>query len=59
MTDNDTPQPIRFSKSDVPQLVEIPERDIKAEREAERKRKEENVRWLEEHMGFSPFGDVW
>ena len=59
MTDNDTPQAIRFSKCDVPELPEIPDRDIKAEREAERKRKEENARWLENHMGFDPFGDVW
>ena len=51
--------PIRFTKDDVPELPEIPGFDLQPEREAEQRRKEETVRWLEEHCPWQPFGDVW
>ena len=51
--------PIRFSRDDVPELPEIPGFDPQAEREADCRRKEETVRWLEQHCPWRPFGDVW
>lgn len=59
MIDPNIPKPIRFSRDDVPELAEIPDFNIEAEREAERQRREENHLWLETHMGFQPFGDIW
>ena len=59
MIDPDWPKHITFSIEDVPELPEIPDFNLEAERDARRKRSEENRRWLEEHMGFEPFGDVW
>ena len=56
MIDPNDPKPIRFSRDNVPELAEIPDLSTEAEREAELQRKDENLRWLEEHLGFRPFG---
>lgn len=54
---------IRFTEADVPEGFDgIPTPDeLTARREAEerQRRKDENLRWLEEHCDFEPFGDVW
>lgn len=52
MIDPDVPNTLRFSPDDQPELLEID----KAERE---RQKEENLRWLEEHLDWTPLGDVW
>lgn len=59
MIDPDIPKTIRFREGDLPELQEIDRQEIERERMEREKEKEENRRWLEEHMGFEPFGDVW
>lgn len=56
MIDPDWPKTITFRIEDVPELPDVPDFDPEAKREARRQRIEENRRWLEEHMGFRPFG---
>ena len=61
MIDSDYTPPIRFSRDDMPELTDTPQFDpqAEAEREAEQHRKEENIRWLEDHCGFRPLGAEW
>lgn len=59
MITSDEPAAIRFSKCDAPELPEIEDCDSRKEREVQRLRNEENLRWLEKHMGFRPFGVEW
>lgn len=33
--------------------------EIAEQHELERQRKEDTIRWLEEHLGFRPFGVEW
>lgn len=42
--------------ADLPDRMEA---DIRAAHEAEQKRKEDNLRWLEEHAGYRPFTCEW
>lgn len=51
--------PVRFSVDDMPQLDEIPGFNLESCLAAERQRKEETVRWLEDHCPWQPIGDVW
>lgn len=59
MIDPDEPKTIRFKPTDQPELAEIEQESIEREHEAERKRKEETQQWLEQNMGFQPFGGEW
>ena len=59
MIDPDEPKTIRFSPGDVPELPDILQEEIEASREAERRRKEDNLRWLEEHCDWRPIGGEW
>jgi len=59
MVPGDYIPPIRFSVDDVPELAEIPDFTLDSWHEAERQRKEETVRRLEQHCSWQPFGDVW
>lgn len=58
MIDPDVPKTIRFHADDQPELPEISEQEIEAERESERRRKEETILWLEENCDWRPFGEV-
>ena len=59
MIDPDWPKHITFSIEDVPELPEIPGFNLESEKEERRRRSDENARWLEERMGFRPFGVEW
>lgn len=59
MIDPDIPSTIRFSPDDQPELSEIDQAIIKAEHEERERQKEETQRWLEEHLDWTPLGDVW
>ena len=59
MINMDEPETIRFRPEDQPELPEIDQQVINAEREDRERRKEERRRWLEEHCDWQPHGDVW
>ena len=59
MIDPDWPKRITFRDSDVPELTEIPQADIEAERAERQRQNEENLHWLEENAGFRPLGVEW
>ena len=59
MIDPDIPKTIRFRDGDVPELPDIDSIDIEARHEEEQQRKQETLRWLHEHAGFSPFDVEW
>lgn len=59
MIDPDEPKTICFKPTDQPVLPEIEQEAIERKNEAERRRKEETHRWLEQNMGFQPFGGEW
>ena len=42
-----------------PELHDRLHEDAVANREDERRRKADALRWLEEHTGFRPFGGEW
>jgi len=58
MIDRDSLQTIRFRPDDQPELPDILQKDIEALHEEEQRRKEETIRWLEEHCNWRPIGDV-
>lgn len=60
MIDPDEQKTIRFSADDVPELPEIDRQQREADEERrQRLEAEENMRWLEQNMGFQPFGGEW
>lgn len=59
MIDPDEQKTIRFSDDDVPELPEIDWQQREADEEHRRQQAEENMRWLEQNMGFQPFGGEW
>ena len=42
-----------------PELHDRLHEDIEKQHRQEQRRKEETLRWLEEHTGFKPFGVEW
>ena len=46
-------------KEEMPDLPDRLSADIHAAHEDEQQRKEDNLRWLEEHSDFRPFGYEW
>lgn len=59
MIEPDEPKTIRFHAGDVPELPEIDRQTEEQERMECERRSEENLRWLQQNMGFEPFGGVW
>ena len=59
MIDPKEHRPISFRDSEQPELPEIHQADIEADREARRQRALENQKWLEDNSDWSPFGEVW
>ena len=60
MIDPDEKKTIRFSADDVPELPETDWQQREADEEhRQRLEAEENMRWLEQNMGFQPFGGEW
>lgn len=59
MIDPDEQKTIRFSADDVPDLPEIDRRQREADRQRRQQQATENLRWLEQNMGFQPFGGEW
>ena len=59
MIDPKEHRPISFRDIEQPELPEISQADIEADREARRQLALENEKWLEEHNDWSPFGEVW
>ena len=49
----------RFHDGDRPDLAEEGCHITEQQRPERERDKEENLRWLEEHMGFRPFGVEW
>lgn len=56
MIDPDEQKTIRFSADDVPELPEIDRQQREADEERRRQQAEEDLEWLEQNMGFHPFG---
>lgn len=44
---------------DLPVLPDIDSIDIEARHEEEQQRKQDTLRWLEEHCDWKPFGGEW
>lgn len=59
MIDPDEQNTIRFSADDVPELPEIDRQQREADRQRRRQQAEEDLEWLEQNMGFQPFGGEW
>lgn len=59
MIDPDMPQTVRFSPRDLPDFPDDDSQAIEARHAEERQRKQETLRWLHEHAGFSPFDVEW
>jgi hypothetical protein len=59
MINEDELDGIRFRPDDQPPLPETDLEAMRAEREAERRRMEENLRWLERHCPWRPFCEEW
>lgn len=59
MIDPDEQKTIRFSADDVPELPEIDRQQRETDRQRRRQQATENMRWLEQNMGFQPFGGEW
>ena len=59
MIDPKEPKRIMFHHEDQPEVPEIDQQAIDAERMERQRKAEENRLWLHEHMGFDPFGDDW
>lgn len=59
MIDPGIPDTIRFRTEDQPELSDVLQAEIEAERRREQERKAENLRWIEDHCDFEPHGDVW
>lgn len=59
MIDPDEQKTIRFSADDVPELPEIDRQQREADEEHRRQQAEEDLEWLEQNMGFQPFGGEW
>lgn len=59
MIDPDEQKTIRFSADDVPELPEIDRQQREADEEHRRHQAEEDLEWLEQNMGFQPFGGEW
>ena len=59
MIDPDVPQTVRFSPRDLTDFPDDDSQAIEDRHRDEQQRKQETLRWLHEHAGFSPFDVEW